>query len=345
MTAVDLPPGTPEPLIPLARRFRATISACLTFSALIAAARLGAQAPDSVFYVTMLGRDTASIEYYTRVGNTITGAWVQHQGAALVHDYAMVLRPDGWPAHYVMSLYIPPKPHTFLISVTYGPDSATRIMVRDSTAVTMRAAVTRAYPVGAVSILAWDLALARARAAASATGSDTASIAVEYVETKLAPRTMPITFMGMDSVRVGDTMLARVDRSGRLLSLRQGPLETRRVSSFNAARIAAGWNAADAAIRAARVEVALSPEALQRFVGEYALNPSVTIAVTLEGGALMLRIGAQPPIRLFAQSPTTFFIESTTAATFEFDTDGAGNVSGLSLIQGSSRQRAARKKS
>ena len=345
MAAADLHPGTPDLRILMTRRLRARISAWLTVGAVSAAAPLAAQAPDSAFYVTVLGADTASIEYYARVGSTITGAWVQHQGAALIHDYAMVLRPDGWPAHYVMSLYIPPKPHTFLISVTYGPDSATRIMVRDSTAVTMRTAVARAYPVGAVSILAWDLALARARAAASATGSDTTSIAVEYVEATLPIRTMPVRFMSGDSVRIGDAMWARVDRNGRLLSLRQGPQETRRVSSFDGARLAAGWNAADAAIRAARVEVTLSPEALQRFVGEYTLNPSVTITVTLQGRALMLRVGAQPPIRLFAQSPTTFFVEATTQATFEFDTDAAGNVSGLSLIQGSSRQRAVRKRS
>jgi hypothetical protein len=321
----------------MTRRRRSTISACLTLGALQTAARLGAQSPDSVFYVTTRGRDTASIEYYTRVGNTITGAWIQHQGSALVHDYAMVLGADGWPAHYVMSLYMPPGPHTFLVSVTYGTDSATRIMVRDSTAVTMRAAAIRAYPVAAVSILAWDLALARAA------HSDTASIVLEYVETKLPARTLPVKFMGGDSVRIGDAMWARVDRSGRLLSLRQGPQETRRVSSLDVARLAAGWNAADAAIRAARVEVALSPEQLQRFVGEYSLNATATVSITLEGSALMLRVGTQAPIRLFAQSPTTFFMKATTATTFEFDADAAGKVAGLTLVQGETRLRAVKK--
>jgi hypothetical protein len=37
-------------------------------------------------------------------------------------------------------------------------------------------------------------------------------------------------------------------------------------------------------------------------------------------------------------------MESTTAVTFEFDTDAAGNVVGLTLVQGDVRQRATRKK-
>jgi len=316
-----------------------TIATCLALCALPAAVRLPAQSRDSAFYVTTQGRDTASIEYYARSGNTITGAWIQHQGAALVHDYALVLAADGSPANYVMSLYMPPGPHTFLISVTYGTDSATRIMVRDSTAVTMRTAVTRAYPVAAISILAWDLALAHARAARS----DTASIVLENVEAKVPARTLPVKFLGGDSVRVGDAILARVDRNGRLLGLRQGPLETRRVSSLDVAQIVAGWNAADAAIRAARVEIALSPEELQRFVGEYALNAATTIAVTREGRELILHVGAQPPIHLHAQSPTKFYTTATTAASFEFDVDAAGKVAGLTLVQGQSRQRAVRR--
>jgi hypothetical protein len=115
------------------------------------------------------------------------------------------------------------------------------------------------------------------------------------------------------------------------------------VSSLDVARLVAGWNAADAAIRAARVEIALSPEELQRFVGEYTLNAAVTIAVTREGRELILHVGAQPPIHLHAQSPTTFYMSATTAAAFEFDVDAAGNVAGLTLVQGQSRQRAVKK--
>ena len=129
-------------------------------------------------------------------------------------------------------------------------------------------------------------------------------------------------------------MSARVDRNGHMLSLRQGSQETRRVSSLDVAKIAAGWNAADSAIRAARVAIALPPDELQRFVGEYSLNGTATVAVTLEGGALMLHIGAQPAIHLFAQSRTSFFMETSTAVTFEFDMDAAGAVAWLTLVQG-----------
>lgn len=318
---------------------RSTITRSIAFGALFLAALLGAQSPDTVSYVTTQGKDTTAIEQYVRVGHTITGAWIQHQGDALVHNYAMVLGANGWPAHYVMSLYTP-RTHTFLVSVTYGPDSATRIMVRDSAAVTMRVPTIRAYPIAAISVLAWDLALARARAPQT----DTSTIVVEHVEVPAPAQTLAVKFLGSDSVSIGSGIWARVDRNGRLLALRDGSRETRRVSSLDVAKLVAAWNAADAAAKAARVAIALSPAALQRFVGEYSLNPSVALVVTLDGNTLVLRAGKQPPIKLFAQSPTTFYMESTTAVTFEFDTDAAGNVVGLTLVQGHVRQRATRKK-
>lgn len=149
-------------------------------------------------------------------------------------------------------------------------------------------------------------------------------------------------FFGVDSVRIGDAMSGRIDRSGRLLALHVGPQETRRVPSLDVAKAAAGFVAADAAAAAARVEITLSPAALQRFVGEYSLTPTVVVAVTLEGNALMLRAGKQLALQLFAQSPTTFFLKAA-PVTVEFDTDAAGNVAGLSLVQGATRQRAARR--
>lgn len=302
------------------------------------AARLAAQTADTTSFVTTLGKDTTSIEQYVRIGNTITGAWIQRQGEVYVHDYAMVLRPDGWPAHYVMTLYTT-RPHTFLISVTYGPDSTTRIMVRDTTAITMRVATTHAYPIAAISALAWDLALTRARGART----DTSTIVVEPVEVRAPPQVLPVTFFGADSVRVGTNMSGRVDRKGRLLALRAGPLETRRVSPFDAAKLTTGFVAAEAAAKAARVEIALPPQALQRFVGEYTLNPNAVIAITLDGSRLVAHLGKQPSMQLLAASPTKFFIEATTALTFEFETDAAGNATALVLVQGV-RQRAPKTK-
>jgi hypothetical protein len=58
----------------------------------------------------------------------------------------------------------------------------------------------------------------------------------------------------------------------------------------------------------------------------------------------MMRVGKQPPVQLFAASPTTFFLEATTGLTFEFETNAAGTVTALTLVQGGARQRAAKMK-
>lgn len=309
---------------------RPTLAATL----LLLAARLAAQASDTTSFVTTLGKDTVAIEQYSRTGNTITGQWIQHQGGVIVHDYALVLRNDGWPAHYVMTLYMPPR-HAYLMSVTYGPDSTTRIVVRDSNAVTDRLVTQKAYPVGALSALGIELALARARRA----HTDSSTIVLDRGQGP--SQTLPVKFFGADSVRVGEAMSGRIDRDGRLLALQIGRQETRRVPRLDVAKVAAGFVAADAAADAARVEIALSPAALQRFVGEYALTPTAVLAVTLQGNALMVRAGNQPALQLFAQSPTMFFLKAV-PATVEFETDAAGNVTGLTLVQGSVRQRAAK---
>jgi hypothetical protein len=311
----------------------------LATAALLSTAPLAAQPSSTASFVTTQGKDTVSIEQYTRTGNTITGSWIQHQGGVFVHDYALVLRTDGWPEHYIMTLYTP-RPHTFLMSVTYGSDSATRIMVRDSGAVTERVAAQRAYPVGALSIVGLELALARVRQA----HTDSSSIILDRAEVRGPSQALPVKFLAGDSVRVGASIWARVDESGRLLALREGPRETRRVPPFDAAKLTAGFLAADSAAKAARVAIALPAAVLQRFVGEYTLNPAAIVVVALDGDKLMMRVGKQPPVQLLPASQTTFFLEAALGVMFEFDADAAGNVVALTLVQGGVRQRALKTK-
>lgn len=312
--------------------------ACLASVALLFASRLAAQSADTTSFVTTDGKDTVSIEQYTRTGNTITGAWIQHQGGVFVHDYALVLGNDGWPAHYVMTLYTS-RPHTFLMSITYGSDSATRILVRDSVAGTERVVAQKAYPAIALSVLGMELALVRAHSA----HTDSSNILLDRAEQRGPAQPLAVRFFGADSVRIGAAMWARLDRNGRLLAVRNGPQETRRVRSLDVAKLVAGFIAADAAAEAARVEIALPPDALQRFVGEYALTPTVSLVITLDGNKLMGRVGTQPAFQLFAQSPTTFFLRAA-PATVEFDTDAAGAVTGLTVVQGGARRRATKTK-
>ena len=289
--------------------------------------------------MTLQGEDTVAIEQYIRAGNSIVGTWIQNQGGAYVHDYSLALRDDGWPAQYVMTLYTA-RPHTFLLSVTYGPDSATRIVVRDSIAFTERVAAQKAFPQGALSIVGVALALEQARR----THADSTSIIVDRAEVRGPSAAVPVRFFGGDSARIGAATWARVDTRGRLLALREGPRETRRVASLPVATLLAHFVTADSAARAARVAITLPQTALQRFAGEYSLNPRVVVAVTLDGDRLMMRVGQQPPTRLLAASPTTFFTEAVAGLTFEFETDSAGNVTALTLVQGSARQRAVRTK-
>ena len=309
-----------------------------TITALLIAAPLAAQAPDTASFITLQGKDTVAIEQYVRTGRTIAGAWIQNQGGVFVHDYALVLRADGWPAQYVMSLYRSKPPHTFLINVTYGADSATRIMVRDSVATTNRVVAEQGYPLAALSTLGVELALARARLA----GTDSATIILDRTEARGPSAPLPVKFFGVDSVRVGAALTGRVARDGRLLALRDGPRETRRVPSLDVAKLVAGFNRADSAARAARVAVELPPAVLHRFVGEYSLTPTAVAVVELAGAGLTIRVGNQPPARLLAVSPTKFFLESTTAVTLEFDVDATGTVTALTLVQGTVRQRAAK---
>jgi len=305
------------------------------------AAPLAAQTarPDTSRYVTTQGTDTLAIEQYVRTGNTITGAWIQHQAGLYVHDYALVLGADGWPAQYVMTLYTT-RPHTFLLSVTYGPDSATRIMVRDSIAVTERVVAQKAYPVGALSILGVALALERARRA----GVDSTTLALDAAEVRGPTAPLPVKFFGDDSARISGSGVARLDRDGRLLELRQGPRDTQRVATLPVAKLVAGFGSADSAARAARVAIVLPPAALQRFVGEYALTPTVALKVTLDGDRLMLQAGQQPATQIIAASATTFFFETVLGTTLEFETDATGRVTALDVVQSGRRQRLAKTK-
>lgn len=325
------------------RHWIATIAGLLSWIPLVTTRAEGQSPsahPDTAFFVTTQGKDTVAIEQYVYTGNTITGQWIQHQGAVYIHDYALVLRNDGWPAQYVMTVYTGKPRHTFLLSVTYGLDSATRIIVRDSSALTERVAAQNAYPVGALSILGAALGLERARRS----HSDSTMLWLDRAEVRGLSTPIPVKFFGVDSARIGATVLARVDRDGRLLALRDGPRDTRRVATLDIARLVARFVTADSVAKASRVAITLPPAALQRFVGEYSVNPGVTIQVALDGDKLTVHAGQQPPTRLLPASPTTFFLEAALGVTVEFETDATGNVTALTIVQSGARQRAAKAK-
>ena len=95
-----------------------------------------------------------------------------------------------------------------------------------------------------------------------------------------------------------------------------------------------------AEIRGVLSAATANPE-LQRFVGDYQLAPAVMLTVVREGNKLFLQATAQPKFELFAESPTVFSLR-VVEATVEFETDGSGNVTALTLVQNGRRQRAPR---
>ena len=82
-----------------------------------------------------------------------------------------------------------------------------------------------------------------------------------------------------------------------------------------------------------RKEIALKPELIGRYIGEYELMPGFSIAISNEAGRLMGQATGQPKIELFAESETNFFIKVVDAQVI-FDLDAAGRVTGLTLFQG-----------
>lgn len=93
---------------------------------------------------------------------------------------------------------------------------------------------------------------------------------------------------------------------------------------------------------AARAAIALPAAALDRLVGEYPLAPTFVLAVRREGARLFAQATGQPALELFADSPTTFFLRAVDARV-EFQTDAAGAVTGLVLVQNGVRQPAPKR--
>jgi CubicO group peptidase (beta-lactamase class C family) len=84
-----------------------------------------------------------------------------------------------------------------------------------------------------------------------------------------------------------------------------------------------------------RKEVALPPQSLQKYVGNYELvfpGQSVPFVITLEDGKLLAQLGQQPKLPIFAESETLFFYKVVDAQ-LEFTRNDKGEISGMVLHQ------------
>lgn len=92
------------------------------------------------------------------------------------------------------------------------------------------------------------------------------------------------------------------------------------------------------AIQRVLSSAASHPE-LDRFIGEYRFAPAFAITITRDGDRLVAQATGQPAFALSADSPTRFSL-SVVDAQIEFESDAAGKVTALVLVQNGRRQRA-----
>jgi len=91
-----------------------------------------------------------------------------------------------------------------------------------------------------------------------------------------------------------------------------------------------------------RVEVKVPRDTLALYVGEYALNPKVTMTMTLDGDQLMTQLTGQPKFPVYAESTTKFFLR-VVEAQLEFQKDADGKVVAAIMYQNGRETKAVRK--
>ena len=91
-----------------------------------------------------------------------------------------------------------------------------------------------------------------------------------------------------------------------------------------------------------RVEVAVSSDVLEIFVGEYELRPGFAINITLEEGGLFAQGTAQNKFPVFPESETKFFARAVNAQ-LTFTTNESGAVTGMILHQNGTDRPARRR--
>ena len=82
-----------------------------------------------------------------------------------------------------------------------------------------------------------------------------------------------------------------------------------------------------------RKAIALAPQVLEKYVGEYQGEAGVVVTITIENGKLMRRIGGQSKEELYAVSETEFFLKGIELP-FTFIIDAQGRVTGYVTRRG-----------
>src|SRR6185437_12445558 len=92
-----------------------------------------------------------------------------------------------------------------------------------------------------------------------------------------------------------------------------------------------------------RQAIAVAPELLDRYVGEYKLGLLSWISINKSADHLTARLTGQPAFRIYPESQTKFFWK-VVEAQVTFDMDANGTVTGLVLHQNGQDLKAAKTK-
>jgi CubicO group peptidase (beta-lactamase class C family) len=85
----------------------------------------------------------------------------------------------------------------------------------------------------------------------------------------------------------------------------------------------------------------LPAEVLERYTGDYELQPGFVISISRDGTRLLAQATGQPQLELFAQTQTRFFLREV-AAQIEFHLESSGPAVALTLFQNGQEVRGAR---
>ncbi len=92
-------------------------------------------------------------------------------------------------------------------------------------------------------------------------------------------------------------------------------------------------NEIDKAPPAKRVEIQLTSDVLNQYVGKYELAPTFHIEVSVKEGKLIAQATGQPAFELYAENETDFFLKVVDAQ-IKFSKNAEGNIDMLTLYQG-----------
>ena len=191
---------------------------------------------------------------------------------------------------------MPPRPRRRrLFTIDFGRDSATFTASGDS-AYAKRVALANAYPLLGQSVATLELALQRLRRM----HVDSAVLVLAPVTGAGVSTRWTAKFVGADSAVFAGAIHAHVSADGTILGMAAGTLQWRSVAPTDVDGVvrqliasSVQQAAAEAAAQAARVEIAIPPAALEKFVGEYAFSPTVGAFVTRVGDHLAFRLAVR----------------------------------------------------